>query len=110
MQISRDSQGRGPRGPYRQPKSSPRVNLAIAVIRQAIRDSQYESRPYDPSRHVSEHARTVTQDTDFINCAMREDARAWLRSGEWQRTTDLLGVDRETVLEIIRRTCKWWTE
>lgn len=91
--------------------ASPAVKLALAVIQQAIQDANWQ----EPSEFIlgarggtSPHTVTRTEDDRFTRRVMRDDARTWLQSGEWQRTTDLIGIDRQAIIEYLIRNCEWY--
>lgn len=98
---------------------SPSAKLALAVIQQAIEDSNYrDSDLYDATQYRGrdgihqkrkvEHTNYVTGSNYSLARAMRANAREWLQSGEWQRTTDVIGIDRTLIIEYLIRNCAWY--
>ena len=90
----------------------PAARLALAVIQQAIQDSNWQEPltvfALGSRGGASQHTLTTVEDGRYIARTMRADAREWLQSGEWQRTTDQIGIGRQAIIQYLIHHCEWY--
>ena len=83
---------------------SPVAKLAIAVLQQAIIDS---NRP-GPDVDKTPGATRTAESTPWVIAQNRKSAREWLQEGYWQEITDRLGIRPSIIQAHLAKTCPWY--